>query len=352
MENGAMRFNDPAWFYALALVPLGGVIWWWGVGKSAQSLHLFVSSGISRRLVARGLSQRRKVRLAAILGAAMLLIISLARPQYGVKPVMVKQAGIDLMILIDTSRSMAARDVKPSRMERARLEMGKLIHEMEGNRMGLIAFAGASFVECPLTLDSRAVHMFLDTIKVGLIPAPGTDIGGAIADTVKAFKTSKAKTRAVILITDGENLTGEVEDAADDAREAGLNIYPIGIGSEAGAPIPEVGADGRITGYKTDENGETVMSRLDTETLRTIAQTTGGELYTSQGESLDLSGLFDILKSREKTDITSMEFTEYHDRYQYVTTLVLLILLLEYIYSSRPLEPERRGTFHGANHDR
>ncbi len=331
-----MRFHDPLWLYGLAAVPLLALISWWGVKRGAAAFDRFISSRIAPRLTPEGIDKRRKIRAAALMAAVVLLFVSIARPQYGVKPIQVKQSGIDLMILLDTSKSMAARDVKPSRIERARNETGRLISSLEGNRIGLIAFAGASFIECPLTFDISTVRMFLHTLKVGVIPSPGTAMDKAIYDAIKAFKTSKAKTKAVIMVTDGENLSGNVETAARAAKEAGLKIFPIGIGSVAGAPIPEFDKQGTITGYKKDEKGNPVVTRLDIETLRRIAELTGGEFYASQGESLDLSPLIDNLQSMEKTDITSFEFTEYEERYQPVALAALLLLLLEYALISRP----------------
>jgi len=326
-----MRFHDPSWLWALAAVPVLALIGWRGVGRSAAMLRTLVNERLAP--VSMTAVQRRRIVVLAV--ALACLTVALARPQYGVKPVQVKRSGIDLMILLDVSKSMAARDVKPSRIERARNEMEKLISALEGNRIGIIAFAGASFVECPLTLDVSTVRMFLDSIDVGAIPVPGTNIGSALQDAVKAFASSKAKTKAAIIITDGENLEGSAEDDAKAAAEAGLTVFTIGIGSEAGAPIPELDSSGAITGYKTDEKGDTILTRLDTSTLRSIADAGGGGAYFSQGGRLDLSGLLSRLKRMEKTDIASQEFTEYEDRYQPLLLVAVAALALELLFSLR-----------------
>lgn len=327
-----MRFHDPAWLYALMAVPLLGLISWWGVKRGARAFERFLSAGILPRLTPDGLRTRRKIRVAVLMLGAALVSAALSRPQYGVKPMQVKSAGIDLIIALDTSKSMAARDVKPSRMERARNETVKLVSSLAGNRIGLIAFAGDSFIECPLTLDMGAVRMILDSIKVGVIPSPGTAIAEAIYDSIKAFKTSKAKTKALILITDGESLSGNIEDAAQAARDADLKIFPIGIGSTTGAPIPLFDEKGAVTGYKQDDNGAPILTRLDVSTLEIMADITGGQFFVSQGESIDLSKLVASLQEMEKTDISSFEFTEYEERYQPVILVAILLLLAEYIF--------------------
>jgi len=179
-----------------------------------------------------------------------------------------------------------------------------------------------------------AVRMTLDTINVGVIPSPGTAISEAIYDSIDVFKTSKAKTKALILITDGESLTGDIRKAAKAAKKAGLNIFPIGIGSTAGAPIPMFDEKGGITGYKKDDYGKLILTRLDVSALETIADITGGQFFMSQGESLDLSKLVSSLQGMEKTDITSFEFTEYEERYQPVILTALLLLLAESILAT------------------
>ncbi len=329
-----MRLHDPVWLYALMALPLLGVVSWWGVKKGSEVFGRFVSARISPKLIPGGLDTRRSIRIVVLTLSAALILIALSRPQYGVKPMRVKRAGIDLIIALDTSKSMSARDVKPSRIERARNETIRLVSSLAGNRIGLIAFAGDSFIECPLTLDMGAVRMILDTINVGAIPSPGTAIAEAIYDSIKAFKTSKAKTKALILITDGESLSGDIKTSAKAAKKAGLKIFPIGIGSTAGAPIPMFDENGGITGYKKDNNGKLILTHLDVGALKTIADATGGQFFVSQGESLDLSKLVKSLQGMEKTDITSLEFTEYEERYQPVILVALLLLTAEYILST------------------
>jgi Ca-activated chloride channel family protein len=174
----------------------------------------------------------------------------------------------------------------------------------------------------------------LDSLDTSSIPVPGTAIGKAVKSAVASLAESRAKTKAAILVTDGENLEGSVEDAVDQAVKAGVVIFPVGIGSEAGAPAPEVDDKGEIVGYKKDESGGTVITRLDAATLRGIADATGGIYISAYGESLDLDSLLKTLKGLEKTDIASQEFTEYEDRYYFFALAALALLMAESAWSA------------------
>jgi Ca-activated chloride channel family protein len=340
MEGFAVRLHDPQWLYGLALIPLLAVLAWRGVNSANKIMAGFMSLKTVTRLSPGGIGFVRKTRVAVVTMALTLLVIALARPQYGVKPVMVTRSGIDVMILLDTSRSMAARDIRPSRLERARIELTRILAALDGNRIGLAAFAGECYVECPLTTDITTLRLFLDSLDTSSIPVPGTDIGKAIKTAVTALTASKAKTKTAILVTDGEDLEGGLDGALEEAVKAGIVIFPVGVGSQAGAPAPEVDDKGAITGYKTDAGGGTVITRLDSATLRKIAEATGGAYFSTEGESLDLDGLVKTLKGLEKTDIATQEFTEYEDRY-YLFALAALVLLLSESAWSLAFPPSR-----------
>ncbi|MBI4665524.1 MAG: VWA domain-containing protein [Nitrospinae bacterium] len=330
-----MRFHDPQFALLLLIIPLAAGLAVWGLRRNAGALSSMFTPKLMGRIVERGPFGKGYLTVATLCVVAALVVVSLMRPQYGVKPTEITRAGIDIMILLDTSQSMASRDIKPSRFERARHEVSRLISELEGNRMGLMVFAGRSFVECPLTTDVSTLRLFLDSVDLSAVPVPGTAIGEAVRGASAAFGKSKAKTRAVILVTDGEDLEGEAAEAAKIAAQSGIVIFPVGIGSPSGAPVPETDDKGNVTGYKTDENGDTVISRLDADSLKEIARATGGAFHATTGESLDLTSLVDTLKGLEKTDITSQEFTEYEDRYQPLTLAALLVSLLEWVFMFR-----------------
>ncbi|MDH5509325.1 MAG: VWA domain-containing protein [Nitrospinota bacterium] len=331
-----MRFAQPEWLYLAMAAPLIlGLAAWRGIIATRNAMELFLSPDDARRLVDTGLARRKLVRAAMLILAAVLTMSAMARPQFGIKPMEVKRAGVDVMLLVDTSTSMAATDVKPSRMERARNELTRLVEALEGNRIGIIAFAGESFMECPLTLDSGTVRLFLDTIETGIIPTPGTSIGAAVEDAVAALtRGGTVKSKVIILVTDGEDLAGEVDRAATAAKKAGVKIFSVGIGSVSGAPIPEVDDMGQVAGYKKDSSGAPLLTRLDTAALSLLSGSTGGTSISSQGERLDLSSLIDEIRKQEKTDIGSFEFSEYVERYPPLAALALVLLVGEYLLSS------------------
>lgn len=326
-----MRFHDATWLYLLPLAPLVGLVALEGWRRGAS---LFLSPKAASRLADRSVGRRRSVKIIFLSLVLALLAVALARPQYGVKPVHVTRSGIDLMLLLDTSASMAATDVTPSRFARARFEAEKLITALEGNRFGLITFAGESFYECPLTLDMATLKMFLASSRVGGIPVPGTDIGGAITKGIASLAKSPAKSKALVLFTDGEDMGGASHEAARQAAEAKVRIYAIGFGSTDGAPVPEIDETGKAIGYKQTESGEPILTRLDEAALRDMASATGGESYIASGGDDTTVELVPTLARLEQSDLGSQEFTEYEERFQWLLGMALLLLAFDYALGS------------------
>lgn len=329
-----MRFHDPVWLYLAPMTPLVGFVAWWGWRRGGKLLSPFVSPAAALRLSDPARDRRRAWRTLALALALAALTVALARPQYGVKPVEITRSGIDVMILVDTSKSMAATDVTPDRFRRVKIEIEKLAAALEGNRIGLVSFAGESFIDCPLTHDVATLRMFLDAVKIGSIPVAGTDIGGAVLKGVAGLAASDAKSKALVLFTDGEDLAGEAADAAEAAAKAGVKIFTVGVGSREGAPAPEVDEAGKAVGYKENENGEVVITRLDEESLKGLAAATGGAAYLSDGSRVAVDDLAADLARLEKTDIGGREFTEYEERYRAAALLALLLLAVDYAFFS------------------
>ncbi len=326
-----MRIALETWLWLAPLAPLLGLVALEGWRRVSGR---FVSVKAAGRLSDPAVSRRRSLRVIFLALTLALLTAALARPQYGVKPVHVTRSGIDLMLLLDTSTSMAATDVTPDRFARARFEAEKLLTALEGNRFGLVSFAGESFYECPLTLDMATLKMFLASTRVGAIPVPGTDVGGAIDKGITSLSTSAAKTKVIVLFTDGEDLTGNAEEAVTRAVEAKVRIYTVGLGSPDGAPVPQVDAAGKVIGYKKDEAGEPILTRLDAATLERIADTTGGESYLVSAGGEATVDLVSTLGRLEQSDLGSQEFTEYEERFQWLVGAALLLLALDYALGS------------------
>jgi len=257
-----------------------------------------------------------------------LMVVAVAGPRWGFRWEEVHRQGIDLLIAIDTSRSMLASDVKPNRLARAKLAILDLVKRLDGDRVGLVPFAGAAFLECPLTLDYAAFERALHSLDVGIIPRGGTSLARAIDVSLEAFDARQSKHQALLIITDGESHEGDVEEAAARANERGIKIYTVGIGTAEGELIP-LQANG-TRGFLKDRSGNVVKTRLDEDTLKTIALATGGAYVRGLGPDLGLDQVFDehISQMEERQLSTSLE-KRYEQRFQIPLAAAVALLILE-----------------------
>ncbi len=333
-----MRFAHPQLLWLLlVLVPLGLCVAY-RLRAGRRALDDALSARMAQRLTAHLAPGRRTWRLALLLMALVALVLGAARPQRGAQYVTAKRTGRDLVIALDVSESMLAEDLKPNRLARARQEIAAILDHLRGDRIGLVAFAGAAFVQCPLTLDYSAARMFLDFMGPELISEPGTALAEAVRVGVRAFDAQSEGFRAMILISDGEDHQGNLEAAAREARKAGVRVFAIGIGSEAGEPIPQRDAAGKIQGYKRDSEGHVILTRLDAQALRTIAEASGG-LYVSAGSSLGLERVLGEIETMERREMEGGLRLLYEERYHYFVWPALVLLLLELLI------PLRRGAW-------
>jgi Ca-activated chloride channel family protein len=340
------RFANQFWLYALALVPLLAGFFIWTFRQKRKAFARFGNLVLLERL-SRSTSRRRQVAKAAMLvGAILVLLLALARPQLGTKLRTVTREGQDVVIALDVSRSMLAEDVQPSRLEKAKHEIASLIDRLGGDRIGLVAFAGRAFVQCPLTLDYGAASMFLDFMGPDLVPVPGTALAEAIRKSTQAFVEKERKYKVLILITDGEDHEGEPVEAAKEAAKEGVVIYTVGIGSPQGVPIPEVDASGYRTGFKKDRNGQVVMTKLDDITLEKIALETGGKYYRASTGEAELKQIADDISKMDRKGLASQQFVQFEDRFQFLIGLALTLLVVEAALSDRRrLKKEWKGRF-------
>jgi len=248
---------------------------------------------------------------------------------------MMKRQGVDIIVAIDVSASMLAEDMKPNRITKARQEVRGILDRLQGDRIGLVAFAGEAFIQCPLTLDYSAAELFLDVIDVGLIPRQGTAIGDAIRKATEAFESKERKHKVLILLTDGEDHNTNPIEAADEARKAGVKIYAISIGSPVGEPIPITDRAGNKAGYKKDKNGEVVVTKLDEMTLQKIALNTGGRYYNASPGEMELDKVYDDIAKMEKKELEGKLLMQYEDRFQYPLALALILIIGEFFISEK-----------------
>ena len=260
--------------------------------------------------------------------------IGLARPLLGAKLVERETKGAEIMICLDVSNSMLAQDYSPDRLSRAKLAISRIVDRLQGDRIGLIIFAGSSFVQLPITTDYVSAKMFLGSINPQSVPIQGTAIGDAIRTAARSFSLQSEKSRAIIVITDGENHEDDAVDAARQVAETGIRIYTIGVGSVQGQPIP---MDGDLL---KDKDGNIVVSRLDEETLKRIASVGNGAYVRAGGEEFGLNPILDEIRKLEDERFNSLVFEEYDEQYMYFFAAALFFFVLEALIGER--RPRRR----------
>ncbi len=331
-----MKFAEPLWLLA-GLAVIAALLWLYRRFDLRQRAALaeFASSHLLARLTASFSPGRRLVKRALFLAAIAFVFVALARPQWGYHWEEQKQRGIDILFAIDTSKSMLTQDVTPDRLTRAKLAITDLVRKLDGDRVGLIAFAGDAFLQAPLTLDYNAFGESLDAVDTGTIPRGGTDISSAIREAQVALGPETRNRKILILLTDGEDLEAKGIDAARAAAKEGLVIYTIGVGSPSGGLIPITNPNGG-TDFLKDASGQFVKSHLDESTLRQIAQVTGG-LYEPLGQQgQGLQAIYDqALASLPKQDVSSRTQKVYQERFQGPLALGLACLLASMLIGTR-----------------
>lgn len=328
-----VRFVHPDHLYLLAIIPAAVLVaWWlWRVRKAAAGR--FASASMFARLAPAASRFKRPVKFGLQLLVAAFLVLALANLQIGTRLEEVKQEGVDIFIALDLSLSMKAEDIKPNRLEKAKLEIRNLIERLGGDRIGLVVFAGEAYTQFPLTTDYSAANLFLDALDVDAVSLPGTAIGLAIERAVESFDFEEQTTKVLVIITDGENTEGEVFDAAGAAAARGVLIYAIGMGSPTGAPIPVYGASGQQTDFKRDRSGNVVVSKLDEASLERIALTGNGKYFRGTTSQDELDAIYKDVSALQKKEFGVKQFTDYEDRFQFFLVPALLFLVLELMLS-------------------
>jgi Ca-activated chloride channel homolog len=336
-----IAWRDALSLIALLLLPSLVAFFVWAYGRRQRALAAFVAAALLPAVAPDLDPRRRFFRWGMLVAAVACLAIALGGPMWGFQWHEVKREGIDLMIAIDTSRSMLATDVKPTRLARAKLAVQDVLAELHGDRVGLIAFAGTSFVQCPLTLDYGVFAQSLDAIDVGIIPKGGTSLSSAIDAALEAFQGRQGSNQALLLITDGEDHEGKVKEAAQRASDRGLKLFTVGIGTTEGELLP-----GESGGFFKDRAGQVVKSRLDEDTLKQIASDTGGAYLHASGPSLGLAELYrDHIATLEKRELVSTLERRFEQRFQIPLAVALALLVLEPLLGERRAAPTRRRLF-------
>ncbi len=330
-----MKFVYLEYFLLLWIIPLIILFLIWAGRNKQKAMANFAQIDLLKRLMPHYNPRLRRFKIALLLCGIFFMIFALARPRWGFKWEEISRKGIDVVIALDVSDSMLAGDVKPNRLKRAKQKIKDLLQIVTGDRIGLIAFAGVPFLQCPLTLDYGAVSIFLDHLEPGIIPVKGTAIGSALDLAIDSFDKKKNYSKAVILITDGEDHLSEPIEAAKRAKKEGITVYTIGIGKPEGAPIPSP----ETGGFRKDRSGNLILTKIDEPTLQKVALETGGAYVRSVTGDMDLEKIYqmEIQKKLTKGDLKSTRRKRWEERFQWFLALALFFLLVEGFLTEKPI---------------
>jgi Ca-activated chloride channel family protein len=331
------KFEHTIYFYAFAIIPVMMVMVIWYFISRAKKLRKIGDPELVRELVPYSSKRKRVIKTILFLLATSSLILAICNLQTGSKLREVKREGADVIVCLDVSNSMLAQDLSPNRLMRAKYALEKMIDMLEGDRLGLVIFAGEAYVQLPITTDYNAAKMFLESISPGMVPIQGTNLEAAIHKASESFSNDEGKNRAIILITDGENHESAAVDAAEEAHKKGIMINTIGIGSQNGVPIPLV-ENGVIKGYRRDKEGQTVVTKLNIDLLKTIASKADGVFVQASQADLGLKAVLDKISELDKSQLESKMYTDYEDQFQWFIGLALILYFIEFLISERVSE--------------
>ncbi len=349
MESHILRFEHPEYLYWLLVIPVLIAIYIFIRIVNKRQFKKFADNKFIEFLIPLASRARSNTKFILFILVITLGIFAVANLQTGSKMEEVKREGIDMFFCIDISNSMNAEDIAPNRLERSKQAINNIINQLRGDRIGIIVFAGNSYVQLPITTDYAAAKLFLSTINTSLIPSQGTEIGSAINLAIKSFGNSE-NSKAIIVISDGEDHeNGDAVKAAQEAAKLGVKIYTIGMGLEDGAPIPLYNQYGKRTGYKKDREGNIVITKLDDNMLRQIAEIGDGIYRRASNSNVGLDEIIDEINKAEKTEIDSKIFTDYEDQFQWFLGAAIILLIMEILISSGKKEWESKFNFFEPN---
>ena len=324
-----MQFYEPEWLQLLWFILILGLLYRFAFSRKRKFLQAFGHPESTRQMMPSHDARAPLWKALWFMVGFTFLSLALAQPQWGQEKKQLKRKGIDLVFVVDTSLSMLAQDVKPSRIEKAKFLMKSFLKHIEGDRVGIVTFAGSGFLQSPLTLDYSAFSLFANSIQVGYIPDAGTNLSDGIQMAIQSLPKDKQKYQAIIVLSDGEAMEGRIEDAIQLAKKIGVRIYTIGLGSTEGEPIPLRSSEGKIGGYKKDEQGQVVITKLNEPLLEQIAKETGGLYFKATPSEAEADLIYRHLQSLGKKELKERVLIEREDRYQIFLAAGIFALLFE-----------------------
>ncbi len=337
------RFEEPLYLLILLLIPVLTALYVLMTWKARRSLRAFGDETVMKDLMPLRSHARAHVRFALMMLSIALFAVLLARPQFGSRLETVKREGIEAIFALDISNSMLCQDVQPTRLDKAKRIITQLVGRMENDKVGLIVFAGDAFTQLPITSDYISAKMFLESIDPSLINRQGTDVAKALSLAARSFTSMEEVGRTVVLITDGEDHEGGVEDAIKELSDKGITVNVLGVGSLEGAPIPLDGTQE----YRKDKDGNVVITRLNEQMCQTIAQGGGGIYVRVDNSNAAQRAIQGEMDKMSKAEIETQVYTEYNEQFQSIAWMALIVLLLElFIMECRNLFFDRFHLFH------
>ncbi len=325
------RFADPTYLYLFIILPFIVLFYLYSNYKRRKAIKKFGDPELMAQLMPDVSKYRPDVKFWLIFAALAFTIVLIARPQFGSKTQKIKRTGVEVIIALDISNSMLAEDVTPSRLDKAKMLVSKMVDELDQDKVGLIVFAGDAYTQLPITSDYISAKMFLETITPALIARQGTAIGSAIDLATRSFTAQKGVGRAIILITDGENHEDGAVEAAKAAKEKGIIVHVLGVGSPNGSPIPI----GGTTNFRKDRQGNVIITRLNESMCREISAAGKGIYVRVDNTNTAQKALNNEIDKMAKADVESSRYTDFDEQFQGVAWIILILLLAELLLLER-----------------
>lgn len=326
------QFGQIQYLHLLWIIPVLIIAFWIVRLHNKRQLLKFATNEMVSRLAPMRSPLKVWWKYILMMLALAMLIIAIARPRFGTRFKEVKREGKELVIALDVSNSMLATDIQPSRLERAKRAINKLLDRLDNDKISLIVFAGEAYTQLPLTTDYPAAKMFVSSIGTEMVPQQGTAIGAAIAHGINSFSPGDEKNKALIIITDGENHEGDAITKAKEAAEKGIKVYTIGMGLPQGGPIP---IHGRSNDFHRDKNGNVVITKLNEGMLQQIAAAGQGTYIRANNIRSGLNSLFDEIDQLEKAKMKAKVYADYDEQFQFAAWIALFLLILEFLIMER-----------------
>lgn len=331
-----MIWEHPYLLWLLLLIPLLAGLSYLSAKRRRENLQGFFSQTLLNQISNQQSAGSQRVRAVLLYIGLSLLIVGMAGPKIGSEIREVTREGVDLIVALDVSRSMQAEDVRPNRLDKARFEISSLQERLQGDRIGLILFTNSAFLQCPLTTDYSAFSMYLDLVSTDQFPNAGTNFNAPLEQALDAFENRGGQrenaAKVLLFFSDGEDHSPGIEQSLDKLREAGVYIYTVGLGSTSGAPVPRIDSEtGRRSGYLTDNRGERVISRLESENLQKMAESGNGFYYEIRRGNDHIDDFTRQLAELERREFASEQFSDYANQYQYPVAAGLLLILVYFM---------------------